>query len=326
MTATAATAPSGSAAGDSGAVGGEGALWAGARVGRSGLPAARRGRRLGRGRRRHAGARHGRRAGGRDVGGAAGGCGTGSPGGETGPRPASSRSRRDCSAFADASTFGTAAFTSASSSWVRASEPSFIARRPTAIRSSTRTTSVGLTRPACSRSRSSCSAVICSSAGTSPSVCTTISARACASRSPKKRPMSRPESASRADGQQRRARVAGRDRVDRAEQQVGVGGAEHREHVGELDRGARVGEQLLQRPQRVAERAGRRAGDQRARLVGDRDLLRVGRAPQHRGDLGRPSGGRSRSGGSGRRPSAGPCWPRSWRARRSCAAAAPRAS
>ena len=114
-------------------------------------------------------------------------------------RPASSRSSRDCSAFAEASTFGSAALTSASSSWVRASEPSFIARRPTAIRSSTRTTSVGLTRAACSRSRSSCSAVTWSSGGTSPpSVCTTISDRACASRSPKKRPMSRPESASRA--------------------------------------------------------------------------------------------------------------------------------
>ena len=116
------------------------------------------------------------------------------------------------------------------------------------------------------------------------------------------------------------------DRVDRAEQQVGVGGAEHRQHVVQHDRRAGVGDELLQRPERVAERARGRAGDQRATpRRGSRSTPRRprGAAPRRSG---RPSGARSRTGGSGRRPSAAPCWPRSWPARRSCAAAAPRAS
>ena len=127
-------------------------------------------------------------------------------------------------------------------------------------------------------------------------------------------------------GEQRGARVAGGDRVDGAEQQVGVRGAEHREHVVQGDRRARVREQLLERAERVAERAGRRAGDQRDRLVGDRRS--TPRRPRGAGRprSGSPTGARSRTGGSGPRPSAGPCWPRSSRARRSCAAAAPRAS
>ena len=80
----------------------------------------------------------------------------------------------------------------------------------------------------------SCSAVTRSSAGTSPSVCTTISARACASRSPKKRADVAARVGQPRGGEQRGAGVAGGDRVDRAEQQVGVGDAEHREHVLEL--------------------------------------------------------------------------------------------
>ena len=242
-----------------------------------------------------------------------------------GARP-SSRSIRASSALVDGSCAGSAALTSTSSSWVRASAPSFIARRAAAISSSRRTTSIGATVFACAASRSSCSGVTRSSAGSSPSACTTISARACASRSPKKRPRSRPESASRDGGEQRRPHVAGGDRVDGAEHEVGVGGAEHREHVLERDLAARVGDELLERAERVAERAGGRAGDQRRRLVADLDLLGGGHACGARRRSAARSAARSRTGGSGRRPSAAPWPPRSWRARRSCAAAAPRAS
>ena len=128
-------------------------------------------------------------------------------------------------------------------------------------------------------------------------------------------------------GEQRRARVAGGDGVDGAEHEVGVGGAEHRQHVLERDAAARVGDELLERAERVAERAGgasaRPARSPRRR---DLDLLRGRRPCGARRRSAARSAARSRTGGSGPRPSAGPCSPRSWRARRSCAAAAPRAS
>ena len=80
-------------------------------------------------------------------------------------------------------------------------------------------------------------------------------------------------------GVERGASVAVRDGIDGGEQQVGVGGAEHGEHVVEPDLRARVGDQLLERAERVAEGAGRGAGDQRGRLVGDRDVLARPRPP-----------------------------------------------
>ena len=168
-----------------------------------------------------------------------------------------------------------------------------------------------------------------SSSGTSPSICTTSSSRAWTSRS-------REELAGVAArvGQRARRRAAPRagspaaTASTRLEQQLGVGHAEHGEHVLERDLlVAGVGDELLERAERVAEAAGRVAGDQRdaPRRRSSICSCAATRA-QHASRSARPSGGRSRSGGSGRRPSAAPSAPRSWRARRSCAAAAPRAS
>ena len=127
-------------------------------------------------------------------------------------------------------------------------------------------------------------------------------------------------------GQQRRAGVAGVDRVHGAEEQVGVGRAEHREDVVERDRGAGVGDELLERPERVAERARSPSGrSARTPRRGSRSTPGRPRGAGRRRS-GPASGARSRTGGSGRPPSAAPCSPPSWRARRSCAAAAPPAS
>ena len=177
---------------------------------------------------------------------------------------ASSRSIRASSAFVDGSCAGSAAFTSASSSWVRASAPSFSARSAAAISSSSRTTSPGATVFACAASRSSCSGVTRSSAGTSPSACTTISAARVGLEVAEEAAEVAAGVGQPRGGEQRRARVAGGDGVDRAEQQVGVGGAEHGQHVLERDAAAGVGDELLERAERVAERAGGRARDQRA--------------------------------------------------------------
>jgi hypothetical protein len=86
-------------------------------------------------------------------------------------------------------------------------------------------------------------------------------------------------------GVERGSRVALRDRVDGADQEVRICRAQHGQHVLECDRRARVGDELLQGPERVAEGAGGGPGDQRARLVGNLKALRVGHPPQHGGDL-----------------------------------------
>ena len=151
------------------------------------------------------------------------------------PRSASRGAR--CARAAPASTgrrSGAAALTSASSSCVRASAPSLIAsqRRGEQVEQPhdvgarpTRAGLLGQPRVALGVTRSS--------AGTSPSVCTTSSSRAWRLEVAQELAGSRPVSSSARRGQQRRARVAGGDRVERAEQQVGVGDAEHREHVVE---------------------------------------------------------------------------------------------
>ena len=71
-------------------------------------------------------------------------------------------------------------------------------------------------------------------------------------------------------GQQRVAGVARGHGVDRAEQELGVGGAEHGEDVLQRDRRPAVRDELLERAQRVAEGAGGAAGDERERLLRDR--------------------------------------------------------
>ena len=84
---------------------------------------------------------------------------------------------------------------------------------------------------------------------------------------------------------ERDAAVAGGDRVGGAEDQVGVGDPEHREHVIGAQLLAAVGDELVEGPERIAEAAGGRARDRADRAVGDLDLL-GGRDPaDHLGDL-----------------------------------------
>ena len=85
--------------------------------------------------------------------------------------------------------------------------------------------------------------------------------------------------------QQHRPRVLGGDRVDRLEQQLGVGGPEHLQHRVELDRAAAEGEELVERAEGVAEAAGSRTGDHRHGAVVDLDRLSAGDPDQHLGDL-----------------------------------------
>ena len=85
--------------------------------------------------------------------------------------------------------------------------------------------------------------------------------------------------------QQRGARVALGDRLGRVEDQLGVRHAEDVADVVELDVLAAVGDELLERAERVAEAAGRRAGDHVDRRLGDLDLLLDRHPAQHARDL-----------------------------------------
>ena len=76
-------------------------------------------------------------------------------------------------------------------------------------------------------------------------------------------------------GEPRGAGIAGGDGVEGLEEQVDVGDAEHGEDVVGRDVGARVGDELLERAERVAERAGRVAGEQRDGVGRDLDRLGV---------------------------------------------------
>ena len=84
---------------------------------------------------------------------------------------------------------------------------------------------------------------------------------------------------------ERGATVAGGDRVGGGEDQVGVGDPEHGEHVVGAQLLAAVGDELVEGAERVAEAAGRRAGDRADRAVGDLDLLGRRDPPDHLGDL-----------------------------------------
>ncbi len=86
-------------------------------------------------------------------------------------------------------------------------------------------------------------------------------------------------------GLQDGSRVARGDRVGGGKNQLGVGNTEHSEHVVGGDLLAAVGDELVERAERVAEAAGRAAGDGRDGAVVRRDPLGVGNAPDHRGDL-----------------------------------------
>ena len=74
------------------------------------------------------------------------------------------------------------------------------------------------------------------------------------------------------------AGVAGGDGVEGLEEQIDVGDAEHGEDVVGRDVGAGVGDELLERAERVAEGAGRVAGEQRDGVGSDLDRLRGGDA------------------------------------------------
>ena len=75
------------------------------------------------------------------------------------------------------------------------------------------------------------------------------------------------------DDLERRRGVAGGERVGGVEEQVGVGGAEQLDHVVGRDLVAAEGDELVERPERVAEAAGRRARDQGDGAVLDLDAL-----------------------------------------------------
>ena len=179
------------------------------------------------------------------------------------PCARSSRSIRISSASTDASALGRAAFSSATSSWVRGSAPSFTAAIASASRSIARTASACVRSRAWSSSRAIWSAVTLKVSGGSPSVCTTISWRRCAVRSRMNWTGSRPDSAQLLHAAQRGRRVARDHGVGRGEDQVGVGHVEQLEHVVEGDLLAAVGDELVERADRVAEAAGGGARDHR---------------------------------------------------------------
>ena len=86
-------------------------------------------------------------------------------------------------------------------------------------------------------------------------------------------------------GLQRGLAVAGGDRIGGAEDEVGVGDAENSEHVVGLDRLAAIGDELIERPERVAKAARGGARDRADRAVFDLDRLGGGDAADHLRDL-----------------------------------------
>ena len=187
-------------------------------------------------------------------------------GAATAPRSAASRRSMRCSsACVDGSIAGAAAFTSASSSCVRASEPFFVASSAAASRSSSRATA-----PVPMRDGLLLQPRV--AVGRDLQLRRHLAERLDDHEVARVRLEVADEAERVAAGlrqargrQQRRARVAGGDRVERGEEQVGVGDAEHREHVlgGDVQRragrvvgiGAGVRDELLERAERVAEGA-----------------------------------------------------------------------
>ena len=239
----------------------------------------------------------------------------------------SSRSIRASSAAVEGSTSGAAALISTSSSWIRAWAPLAVASSAAATRSSSRTTSAAGQRLGLSEQTL---VALGGDAELLGNLLENLHGEQLA-RVDLQVAQDLARIAARAGepcrGPQRLGGVAGQDSVDGLEQLLGVGHPEHREHVGGGDPlVSGVGHELLERAQRVPEAAGGVAGDQGHRARLDIDLL-LGRPPgPEPGPPARPSGARSQSGGSGRPPWAAPSGPRWWRARRWCAAAAPRAS
>ena len=84
---------------------------------------------------------------------------------------------------------------------------------------------------------------------------------------------------------QRLGAVAGRDRLRRPEDQLGVGDAEHGQDVLGRDLVAAVGDELVERAEGVAEAAVGRPGDRSDGPVVDPDRLGRGRTPEDDRDL-----------------------------------------
>jgi hypothetical protein len=85
--------------------------------------------------------------------------------------------------------------------------------------------------------------------------------------------------------EQRRPRVAVGQRLAGGEHELGVRHAEDLEHVVELHLVSAVRHELLERPERVAERARGRAGQHPHGSVGDLDPVLARHALEHAGDL-----------------------------------------
>ena len=75
------------------------------------------------------------------------------------------------------------------------------------------------------------------------------------------------------------------ERVGRREHELRVGDPEDLEHIVELDLLAAVGDELLERPERVAEAPLGRAGDHRGCCIGQLDALLIRNARDYAGDL-----------------------------------------
>ena len=190
---------------------------------------------------------------------------------------------RCSSACVDGSIAGAAAFTSASSSCVRASEPFFVASSAAASRSSSRATAPVPIRPACCSRRASRSGVICSSSGTAPSVCTMSRSRAWASRSRTKPSASRPDCVSRAAAssapRESPAAIASKASKSRSASATPstarTSSVAIRSEAEPLPCGIHPGvrDELLQGAEGVAEGAGGVAREQHDRVGRDVDLL-----------------------------------------------------
>ena len=188
-------------------------------------------------------------------------------------------------ACSERSACGWVAFSSAISSWMRGSLPSFTAAIAAARKSIARRISPCESRSAWAASRSVCSAVTENESGTWPSVWTTNRWRRCADRSRMNCVKSRPDSDSDCTVEQRRARVAVGQRLARGQDQLGVRHAEDLEHVVELHLVAAVGHELLERAERVPEDPVAARASMPTAASGIWIPSSRGHAPEHAGDL-----------------------------------------
>ena len=128
------------------------------------------------------------------------------------------------------------------------------------------------------------------------------------------------------DEDERAGRVAVDDHVAEPEQRVLLDRADELEDGLRVDRAVRRRRELVERRDRVAERAARAARDQRERRVRRLDALAVGDAAEQRDELARAAVAGRRTSGSASARSGAPSRDRSCRRRRGGAAEAPRSA